>query len=129
MSRTLLVTMASGKDKRISIPEDGRVTFGPWSPPGGTESKYAVSEKALAGTLRVYSHGTKATENVLLVLTGVTGFFDATDIVVEEKLAEVVGSTAWSSSRDGYKIEEQVRRKESWAPAGELASGEEGEDL
>lgn len=121
--------MSDRKEKRISIPDDARVTFGPWSPPGGTEKSYNVSERALAGTLRVYSHGTKATENILLVLTGVAAFFDTNDIEVEEKMAEVVGSTAWSSSKSGYKIEEQVQTKESWAPAGKLVTaGDEEKD-
>ena len=41
------------KTFKITVPDEAKITFGPWSPSTG-EGKYQMSEKALNGTLRVY---------------------------------------------------------------------------
>ena len=53
MSRTILVF--GQKNFKVEVPDDAKLTFGPWSPPTG-ENKYAgnVSDRALIGTLRIY---------------------------------------------------------------------------
>ncbi len=121
MSRTLLVFAA--KTFKITIPDDARVTFGPWSPPGSTESKYDRSEKALNGTLRIYSGGTKANESTLAVFSGVTGYRDTT-IDYQEQVAVEEGAILWKSDEKGYTREEKVKRDTSWTGSNpELVSG------
>lgn len=64
------------KDFTIEIPDDAKVTFGPWSPTTATSSSaFAGGGKLLTGTLRIYK-GTKTTENVMAVFSGVAGFRD-----------------------------------------------------
>lgn len=124
MSRTLLVE--GKKTFRINIPDDARVTFGPWSPPTG-EAKYGGAEKALNGTLRVYQGGkTKATESILAVFTDVRSFRDLTTVDYEEQVIIEKGSVIWESDREGYKREEAVKRTTAWEDDTKLlASGDD----
>jgi hypothetical protein len=100
--RTLLVE--GKKTFRIGIPDDARVTFGPFSPPTA-ESKYS-GEKALAGTLRVYKGGTtKTSENILAVFTDVRSFRDLSSVEYEERVATEEVRTVWKTDKDGYRSE------------------------
>jgi len=110
--RTLLVK--AEKTFKITIPDDARVTFGPWSPPqAGTKTTYTdPTGRSLSGTLRVYS-GPKATDSVLAVFSGVTGYRDLS-IGYEEEVAREEGAIIWKSDKDGYKREEKVKRQTDW---------------
>lgn len=121
--RTILVD--GKKVLRVTIPDDARVTFGPWSPPTG-ETKYGVTEKALNGTLRIYKGGTtKATENILAVFSGVTGFRDLSAIDVSERVATEEVRTVWKSDAKGYSQEVVGSVGATWVdPVAELESGE-----
>ena len=75
MPRKLIVW--GEKDFTVEIPDDAKVTFGPFSPPTAastTKPSYGVSGSR-SGTLRIYK-GTKTTENVIAVFAGVDGFRD-----------------------------------------------------
>ena len=122
MSRTLLIV--GHKTFRITIPDEAKVTFGPWSPGGSGESKYGMSDKALNGTLRVYAT-TKANASILAVFSGVTSFRDS-GIEYEEQVAKEEGAILWKSDKDGYKREEKVQRSAAWVEDPLLASGDEG---
>ena len=123
MTRTLLVE--GKKTFRINIPDDARVTFGPFSPPTG-EGKAYGNEKALAGTLRIYSHGTKATETVLAVFTDVRGFRDLSAVEYEERVATEEVRTVWKSDQNGYKSEVSGKVGGQWvSDTALLGSGEE----
>lgn len=125
MTRTLLVE--GKKTFRINIPDDARVTFGPFSPPTG-EGKYGGGEKALAGTLRVYSHGTKTTETVLAVFTDVRGFRDLSAVEYEERVATEEVRTVWKSDQNGYKSEVSGKVGGQWvSDTALLGSGEEAD--
>ena len=120
MGRVLLVE--GKKVFRVTIPEDAKVTFGPWSPPTG-EAKYNASDRALTGTLRVYQGGkTKTTESILAVFSDVRSFRDLSAIEYEEQIVVEKGSIIWESDRDGYKREEMIKRDRDWLP--ELESGD-----
>lgn len=112
MTRELLVEGES-EDFKISIPDDARVTFGPFSPPTKNEDRYDNTKK-LAGTLRVYSKGTKTTENILAVFTRVTGFRDLSKVDYAKKVAVQEGSTMWKSDQNGYVVEERMNQSEAW---------------
>lgn len=115
MSRTILVE--SDKDFRITIPDNAKVTFGPFSPPGKDSDRYNPrSEGRAKGTLRVYEGGkTKATESILACFTGVYGFRDVSQVEYAEKVAVEEGATVWKSDQNGYQREEKVKRAEAWA--------------
>jgi hypothetical protein len=100
------------KTFKITIPDEAKVTFGPWSPPTG-EGKYQDrSDKALNGTLRVYET-TKQGAGILAVFSGVTGFRD-TGLGYAEEVAREEGAVIWKSDKDGYQREEQVKRSADW---------------
>lgn len=81
--RTLKVWGESGVFS-IKIPEDAKVTFGPWAPvnPGSSTYKSGMSPER-GGTLRIYK-GTKTTGDVYAVFAGVQGFRD-TSLEYEEE--------------------------------------------
>ena len=128
MARTLLVE--GKRTMRVTIPDDARVTFGPWSPPTG-ENKYAPSEKALTGTLRVYKGGTtKANETTLAVFSGVSGFRDLTEVDVAERVATEEVRTVWKSDAKGYSQEVVGSMVAAWVdPVAELTAGEQEEQF
>ncbi len=105
MTRELLVF--GDKVFKISIPDDSKVTFGPWSPPS-PNSKYT----SLVGTLRVYK-GSKTTENILAVFSGVTGFRELS-LEYSEQIAKEEGATIWKSDNNGYSRQENVNRSYEW---------------
>lgn len=105
MARELLVF--GDKVFKISIPDDSKVTFGPWSPPS-PNSKYT----SLVGTLRVYK-GSKTTENILAVFSGVTGFRELS-LEYSEQIAKEEGATIWKSDNNGYSRQENVNRSYEW---------------
>lgn len=122
MARQLLVE--GTKTFRITIPDDAKVTFGPFSPP--TEKNFRSPEQ-LKGTLRVYEGGkTKTSESVLAVFTDVRSFRDLSVIDYEEQVIVEKGSTVWESDKDGYKREERLRRSSKFIDAQQLLeSGDE----
>jgi hypothetical protein len=111
--KTILVT--GEKTFRIQVPDDARMTFGPFSPPakGG-----GYQPDKLAGTLRIYKGA--GTTNILAVFSNVTSFRDIS-IEYEEQVAREEGAVLWKSDKDGYKREEKVKRSVDWVP--ELPAG------
>lgn len=77
MSR--IIEIWGDKNFTVEIPDDARVTFGPWAPPTAAavaSGSWGGAGAAKArGTIRVYK-GAKSTENILAVFTGVEGFRD-----------------------------------------------------
>lgn len=108
------------KTFKIEIPDESKVTFGPWSPQTG--EKYNTSERALSGTLRIYAGGTAAS-SILAVFSGVKGFRDLS-INYAEEVAREEGSIIWKSDRDGYQREEKVQRSADWMAIPALPKGE-----
>ena len=112
MGRELLVF--GQKTFKIRVPDDSRITFGPWSPPSvGEKSNYSTTERALAGTLRVYQGKTKTSEDVIAVFSGVTGFRDLS-LGYAEEVAREEGATIWKDDEEGYVRESKVSSKKAW---------------
>jgi hypothetical protein len=105
--RELLVF--GSKTFKITVPDDAKVTFGPFSPPSGDRQNWAQSGKA-EGTLRIYG---KTKDDILAVFAGVRGFRDLS-LEYAEEVAKEEGATIWKSDRDGYKREEKVKRTREW---------------
>lgn len=124
MSRRLLVF--GEKTFEITIPDDAKVTFGPWSPPS-EKSNYAMTERALTGTLRVYQ-GSKSSENILAVFSGVRSFRDVS-INYREEVAREEGAVIWKSDENGYERQEKASIQRAWVepsvPALETSEDEE----
>ena len=124
MTRTLLVE--GKKTLRVKIPDDARVTFGPFSPPTA-DTKYG-GEKALVGTLRVYDgKGAAAKQSILAVFTDVRGFRDLESIEYEEQVATEEVRTVWKSDQNGYTSEVNGTTEKNWVPdpAKQIESGED----
>ena len=109
MPKELLVFGA--KTFKITIPDDSRITFGPWSPPSEKVTNY--SDKALSGTLRTYKGPTKTSEDVIGVFSGVTGFRDLS-LGYAEQVAKEEGATIWKDDEKGYVRESKVTRQNEW---------------
>ena len=109
MSKELLVF--GSKTFKITIPDNAKITFGPWSPKSEGD-RYGNSDKALSGTLRIYESG-KTGASVLAVFSGVHGYRD-TSLDYQEQVAREEGAIIWKSDKDGYHREENVKRAEDW---------------
>ena len=112
-SKTFLIQYTNGKEGRVTVPAGCRTTFGPWSPPRKDGTFRA--EQSLAGTLRIYSPGSKSTEDILAVFTEVRGFREMTSVSYAEKVTTEEVSTIWKSDAGGYSREESASFGEEWA--------------
>lgn len=110
MSRKLLVV--ADKTFRITIPDEAKITFGPWSPGKGEDKFDTYGVKKNNGTLRVYENHSSGA-GVLAVFSGVVSYRD-TAIEYEEQVTAEQGATVWNSDRNGYSREEKVSRSSEW---------------
>jgi len=106
------VLVFGDKNFKIRIPEDARLTFGPFSPPprGNQRGMGEWSDGAKAGTLRVYG---KTQKDVLAVFSGVRGFRDLS-VGYAEEVAREEGATVWKDDEKGYVREEKRSLKREW---------------
>jgi hypothetical protein len=98
------------KTFKIQVPDDAKLTFGPWSPPPRKNSGYSDHTYNPQGTLRIYQ-GTK--DNIIGVFCNVTGFRDLS-LEYAEQVAKEEGATIWKSDQDGYVREDKVSSKKEW---------------
>lgn len=107
--KTILVH--ADKKFKITVPDDVKITFGPWSP--GKKDKSGAFDVgnniSNGGTLRVYD----ATGNILCCFAHVTSFRDISldyseQVVVEE------GATIWNNDQTGYKREHKQAARHEW---------------
>ena len=96
------------KTFKISVPDDAKITFGPFSPP--TKGQ-AFSEDRAQGTLRIYGDGGK--DDIIACFAGVRGFRDLS-LDYAEEVAKEEGAVIWKSDRKGYQREEKVSRDSDW---------------
>lgn len=94
----------------LDIPDDAKITFGPWSPPNG---KGYGAERG--GTLRIY-RGSKSTDNVIAVFSGVTGFRDTSEVEFDLVSTIALKPTARMSGAlpediDYEELSEKIYRK------------------
>lgn len=113
--KVLLVQQEGDKEFRVEVPDDAKITFGPFSPPNGDKA-WRDSSKAV-GTLRIYQ-GNK--ENIIAVFTGVSGFRDVS-LNYAEKVAVEEGAKIWKTDQNGYEREEKVSKHYEWTDATETA--------
>lgn len=106
--RTFLVY--ADKTFKITVPDNAKFTFGPFSPPTKGQS-YEASVDRAKGTLRVYLDNK---ENIIACFTGVRGFRDLS-INYAEEVAKEEGAVIWKSDKDGYQREEKVAKATEWA--------------
>jgi hypothetical protein len=97
------------KTFRIEIPDDAKITFGPWSPPVRDNRGYERQFNPV-GTLRIY-RGSK--ENIVALFAGVTGFRDLS-LGYREQIAKEEGATIWKDDQDGYLREDKFSRRDEW---------------
>ena len=98
------------KTFRITVPDDAKITFGPFSPPGGGDRGNWVAAGRAEGTLRIYQ-GSK--ENIIAVFAGVRGFRDLS-LQYAEEVAKEEGATIWKSDEHGYMREDKIQRSNEW---------------
>lgn len=108
MPRTLLVF--GQKKFKITIPDDAKVTFGPFSPPPRKSTGFEWSDGAKAGTLRIYG---KTQKDILACFSQVYGFRDLSVEYMEEIISEG-GTTMWKSDEHGIVTESQSWANKQW---------------
>ena len=108
MARTILVERGMGTEFRITVEDEDKLTFAPFSPPKG-EAGWARSAQAV-GTLRVYRGSEK---NIIAVFSDVTSFRDVS-IQYSERVAVEEGATIWKSDQNGYEREEKRSVTHQW---------------
>lgn len=96
---------------KISIPDDAKVTFGPWSPPPKDRSGWQNEERR--GTLRIYKNEGAKENGILACFAGVTGFRDLS-IGYAEEVAREEGATIWKSDEHGYMREDKRSGSREW---------------
>lgn len=106
------------KTFKITVPDDAKITFGPFSPPG--KMGYQNRPESAVGTLRIY---VKNKENIVAVFAGVKGFRDLS-LEYAEEVAKEEGATIWKSDRDGYQREEKFKRSREWIEPAALPPAE-----
>lgn len=122
MARTILIMFEGKKEAKAVIPEDSKLTFGPWSP-GSKADGYNNSAKSLNGTLRIY-RGKTDTSGVIGVFSGVTGYRDLSLIDYSEKTAIETGNSVWKSDKRGYEHQASVKFDEEWSEPQGLNPGQ-----
>ena len=95
------------KTFKITVPDDAKITFGPWSPP---QKGFGGDRDSLKGTLRIYR---KSKDNIIACFAGVSGFRDL-DMQYAEQIAKEEGAVIWKDDKDGYQREEKVKRAQEW---------------
>ena len=106
------------KTFKIEIPDDAKITFGPWSPPTRSRNNpsgadmFGSPSYSSTGTLRIYQ-GSK--ENIVALFAGVTGFRDLS-LSYAEQVAVEEGATIWKDNEEGYVRESKVARSKNWSP-------------
>jgi hypothetical protein len=106
MPRQLLVQGA--KTFKVTIPDDAKITFGPWSP-GKKDEPYG-GERTKVGTLRIYQ-GTK--DNIIACFGGVQSFRDLSMGYAEEVVRQE-GDTIWKDDEHGYVRESRQSQSREW---------------
>ena len=106
MPRVLLVH--ADKVFKVTVPDDAKITFGPWSPP--PKGKEAWDRESRRGTLRIY-RGTE--KNIIAVFSNVVSFRDLS-LGYSEEVAREEGAVIWKSDQNGYEREEKIGRKKEW---------------
>lgn len=107
--RKLLVYGA--KTFKITVPDDAKITFGPWSPPRSKDSKWTEPmDSSRGGTLRIY-RGTK--DNIIACFSNVNGFRDLS-LDYAEEVAKEEGATIWKDDEHGYVRETKMAMKKKW---------------
>ena len=101
--RILIVKMADC-EKRIHIPKDAKITFGP-SIPGNTKDRFG-GPREMEYALRIYL---KSKDNLIAIFTGVREFREH-DMPVEKLVIKEAGNAAWKSDETGYKVEQSVKK-------------------
>ena len=107
--RTLLVS--GTKEFRITVPDEAKLTFGPFSPPSGKENTYRTPEGG-RGTLRIYANSSP-NASIIGVFAGVDSFRDIA-LEYSEKVATEEGASIWKSDQNGYEREDKKSVKSEW---------------
>lgn len=117
------------KNVKLTIPDDARVTFGPFSPPAKDKHGYPSDRGGNVGTLRVYGPGTETKASILAVVTNVQGFRDLGTVEYMEEVAVEQGAVMWRSDTEGYKREENVKRSSAWVDPSRQIDMQDQEDI
>jgi len=119
--RQLLVE--GDKTFKLDIPDDAKVTYGPWAPPKSNKaggSTWNNDEGHKRGTLRIYTADGKS---ILACFAGVTNFRDISEVKYSELVAKEESAAIWKSDDKGYEREDKMVRQQEWVTEPKLIPG------
>lgn len=105
-----LLVVCHDKTFKISVPDDAKITFGPWAPPSKAGKGWSDNRYKPNGTLRVYQ-GSK--DNIIACFSDVISFRDL-GMEYAEQVAKEEGATIWKSDQEGYVREDKHSIKKEW---------------
>lgn len=109
-ARILIVTDGVGAIRKIKIPLDSKVTFGPAIPAPARGNFDGTREYAL----RVYEGKTEKS-GLLAVFTNVREFKDEC-IEVSKLIVQEEGKQLWKSDEEGYEVVKSVKKTRKLLP-------------
>lgn len=112
--RKILVSAA--KKFILTVPDDAKLTFGPWSPPSDKSAREPYDSEGKRGTLRIYGPGPTASRECLAVFSGVVSFRDMS-LGYAEEIVKEEGATIWHDDERGYYRDAKVERTVVWSPS------------
>ena len=111
--RTLVIEGGTGTF-RVKVPEDAKITFGPFSPPNPNARRgYGDGGYSPIGTLRIYVGSEK---NIIGCFTHVYSFYEE-GMEIEKLVVEESGESFWQTDETGSVQASSTRRKKNWKKA------------
>lgn len=110
--RVLIVKFSGGRESKITIPADSKVTFGP-ALPGPSSRGFAPHQMEYA--LRIYQGQTEKS-GLLAVFTEVREFSDSEEIQKADLVVRESGKSLWRSDETGFETTTRVKRSKAMLP-------------
>lgn len=120
--KTFILYLNNGKEKRIAVPVEAKITFGPGIPGPRTINQGSFQSNDREYCVRIYV-GDKES-GLIAVFAGVREF-RALDIPCDELVIREAGETMWKSDESGFKHETNVRYEKVAINAPQLTSSED----
>jgi len=104
--------MADGKDLKIVLPPNARITFGPTIPGGRNKGNIPYPSDAVSGySLRIYE--AKSNDSLVAVFCDVRSFRDI-EMPCSKLILREAGKSVWKSDEQGYKVEQEVKQDKAF---------------
>lgn len=119
-TKSLILYLNNGKEKKIVVPKEAKLTFGPGIPGPRTINQGSFTSNDREYCLRVYV-GDKES-GLIAVFAGIREFRDLS-IACDEMVIREAGNTVWRNDETGYKHETNVNYERVMVGQSQLTKG------